>query len=122
MDCKRYETILSYRDPSSIPDGYVPTDVNRVWAVRWFHTGGSLARGSDSTKPGPFDGPYIRCWEEKPYVGALECYVGKHLEDPSTWSTATMQDRLPIPVQYEGLYICNKVYWGKDLGKRYIFV
>lgn len=71
------------RYPTNTPDEYVHTDVVRVWAVRCLHTGVSLAGVSKPDTTDPFDGPYIRCWEEVPYVRTLERYVGKLLQDPS---------------------------------------
>lgn len=57
---------------------------------------GKFAGGSESTTTGPVVGPYIRCWEEVPFIEALEHYIGKLLEDPSTVSTATMKYHLVI--------------------------
>lgn len=113
-DSSRFLAIKKYRTPGHCPSTYVPTDVDEVWRIRWLHAGGRLAGGTDTTTTGPFDSPYIRCWEEVHYVRRLEVYVKVLMSSTTEGKEFTVNDRFMIPGRYEHLYFLNRNYWGKD--------
>lgn len=114
QDAARFLCLDEYPQPA-LPSGFKTTPVARVWHNRWKHVGGRMAGGVDGTSDGPLDSPYVRAWEEVPYVRELVRLL-ESMRAPE-WGDRALRvgECMLWPGRFEHLYYQNKTQWGEDL-------
>ena len=114
LDCERYAKLRRYGERGVVPGTYRYVNANVIWGRRWLHFGGRMAGDPDTITDGPFDMPYIRCYEEVPYMRNLQRLVTR-LMTLGDHEVLTVQDRVCFTGRYDYMYFHNKQYWGRDL-------